>query len=67
MNSELSVLVKAGKIEKVKRGVYRLSEASSINETTEPSEVPTNNFFTVQGIIYAGGDRRQPFLCTYTG
>ena len=36
VNAELSALVKAGKIEKVKRGVYRGSpEASSINETED--------------------------------
>ena len=35
VNSALSELVKTGEIEKVKRGVYRLSEASSINETED--------------------------------
>ncbi len=35
VNAELSSLVKAGEIEKVKRGVYRLPEASSINETED--------------------------------
>ena len=36
VNAELSALVKAGKIEKVKRGVYRGSpKASSINETED--------------------------------
>ena len=32
----------------------------------EPSAVPANDVFTVQGIISAGGNRRQTFLCTYT-
>ena len=36
VNAELSALVKAGRIEKVKRGVYRgSSEVSSINETED--------------------------------
>lgn len=32
----------------------------------EPAARPTERFFTVQGIIYAA-QRRQTFLCTYTG
>lgn len=35
VNAALSELVKAGEIEKVKRGAYRLSEASSINENED--------------------------------
>ena len=35
VNAELSALVKAGEIEKVKRGVYRLPEASLIDEVSE--------------------------------
>ena len=53
VNAELSPLVKAGKIEKVKRGVYRGSpEASSINETEDAALIIVNPLCAVSSGTY---------------